>query len=270
MKYLLVSLALIAPLLDLPAVAAETDAFAIVTHAYETRRVDDQIATLTFTFKAPGQAPQQVVYTMVWKNMHGRDGYDSKALYFTEAPVARRGVAYLGWLVPPGSAERDDEWIYLPQLRTTRRIAHRDRRHASDDDEFGRSLLTREQLDPRPPRLDDHRLIGEESLDGRPHYVIASTPKRQQDTARVVRWIDKASFRIDRAQYFDDQAREILDVRFSWTQTDGFWLWKSVSAVDPLTRAETDLTIETSAVNSGLSEREFTRRILERGSSHYH
>jgi hypothetical protein len=270
LKYLLLSLALLASWLNSPAVAAESDATVIMTRVYEARRVDDQIARLTFTFSEPDGEQQRVVYTMVWKNMQGKDGYDSKAMYFTEVPAARRGVAYLGWLVPAGSAERDDEWIYLPQLRTTRRIAHRDRDHASDDDEFGKSLLTREQLDPRPPGLDEHRLVSEETLDDRPHYVIASTPKRHGDeAARVVRWIDKVTYNIDRARYYDDEGRETLDVRFVWEQRDDYWIWKSVTATDPVTQAKTELAIDIKSINSGLRDRDFTRRILERGSTRF-
>jgi len=249
--------------------ATELSAEDIVSRAYDIKRVDDQIATLTFTFVEPGHDQRQVVYTMVWKNMRGKDGYDNKAIFFTEAPADRRGIGYLGWLVEAGSAEQDDEWIYLPELRMTRRIAHRDRDHARDDDEFGKSLLTRDQLDPRPPGLDTHRLVDEKVLDDRQHYLVASTPKQHSNTGTVIRWIDEETYRIDRSEYYDEQGIETLDVSYLWTQIDGNWLWKTVTATNPVTQDKTVLEIDTKSVNSGLSDREFTKRILERGSGQF-
>lgn len=257
--------------------ATPPDAEAIITRAYELRRVDDQIATLTFTFSAPDKDEQRLVYTMVWKNMKGRDGYDDKTIFFTEYPANKRGTAYLGWLASADSARQDDEWMYLPELHRTRRMAHRD--HDHDDEEFGRSLLSHQQLDPRPPQLDTHTYIGEQEFAGRMHYLVASTPKKQEKhgghhmghhmTARTVRWIDEDSYHIDRVQYYDDDDREMLDMRIRWTRVGDYSLWKTVTAVDPGSHATTTLDIKTIKINSGLQDRDFSRRNLERGSSYF-
>jgi len=249
---------------------AVEDADAIVTRAYQDGRIDDQISTLTFTFSAPETGDQQqVIYTMVWKNQHGIGDYASKAMFFVESPADRKGVAYLGWLVPIGSSERDDEWIYLPELRSTRRIAHRNHGQAKNDDEFGKSLLTRKQLDPRPPGLDNHRLLGEKPMAGRVHYIIANTPKQGHGKGRSIHWIDKETFRINRTQYFDAQDQEMLDIRFEWAHVGDHWLWKTVTALNPANQAKTVLDIDSKSVNTGLRDREFSKRILERGSSRF-
>lgn len=99
----------------------------------------------------------------------------TKPFFFTESPPKKRGIAYLGWLRPTGRDKLDDEWIYLPELRSTRRIPHRGHEHSHDDDEFGNSLVSREHLEPRPPQLDDHKIIGEQDFNGQPHYLISST-----------------------------------------------------------------------------------------------
>lgn len=269
MKYFLFILTMMLCWLSPAVGAAELSATDIINRAYAIKRVDDEIATLTFTFSDADGSQRRVVYTMVWKNTHGKGDYDNKALFFTESPADRRGIGYLGWLVPVGSAEQDDEWIYLPELRMTRRIAHRDRNEARDDDEFGKSLLTRDQLDPRPPNLDDHRLVEEKALDGRAHYLIASIAKRHPDIGSVIRWIDKETYHIDRSQYFNNQGIENLDVRYQWTRIDGYWLWKTVTATNPVSGEKTVLEIETKSINNGLRDREFSKRILERGSGKF-
>jgi len=266
----LISILLFASLWLSLAVDAETlSPDQIAARAYERNRVDDQIATLTFTFSSRGKNEQQFAYTMVWKNMKGKGGYDNKAMFFGEFPTDKKGIAYLGWLRSAGSGKRDSEWIYLPELRMTRRIAHRDDDKADDDDEFANSLLKREHLDPRPPRLDTHTFIGEKALDGRAHYVILSTSKQPQkgEAAKTVRWIDRDSFRIDRAQYFDANNEETLDVDIAWSQIDDAWVWKTVTAINPKTRAKTVMEVDTIRINSGLKDRAFSKRNLKRGSA---
>lgn len=256
--------------------AENEDALDIITKAFDLKRVDDQISKLTFHFSAPDKKEQQVIYTMVWKNMHGKKGYDTKAMFFTEFPPDKKGIAYLGWLKPAGSETKDDEWIYLPELRMTRRIAHRDHDHSHDDDEFGNSILKREHLEPRPPHLDTHELIAERSLNGGVHFIIASTPKlyhghsaHQQHNAeqsgKVIYWIDKQTYRTNRIQFFNQHNQQTLDMEISWAQLEDYWLWQTITAINPGNKAKTVLEISDTRINTGLKDRTFSKRSLEKG-----
>lgn len=260
---------------------AAEDATDIMHESDTVKRVDDEIARLTFHFIAADETENQVIYTMVWKNMSGKQGYDNKAMFFTESPLDRKGVAYLGWLRDNDSDEADDEWIYLPELRMTRRLVPHQRGHKQNDDEFGRSLLDRYNLDPRPSRLDEHRLVGEKTYDGQPHYLISSTPRHgpglqdpayQDDATPVARrlnWVNKNTLRISRIQSFDADDRELLDIRFHWVEIDGYWLWQRVEATDPATREQTVLEISDIKINNRLNDRAFSKRNLEQGVSRF-
>jgi len=264
--------------LNVTAQAAAPGADAIIARAYETKRVDDQISTLSFTFSTPGETDRQAIYTMVWKNMHGEDGYDNKAIFFTEFPPEKKGIAYLGWLGTAEDTKESDEWIYLPELRMTRRIAHRDHTHAHDDDEFGNSLINRTHLDPRPPHMDDHQFIGEAALDGKMHYLVVSTPKHHghgkehmsNDTpAKTIHWIEQESYRTNRMQFLDAREKEILDMRISWIQMGDYWIWKSINATNPDNQAKTVLEFDKIKINTGLKDRDFSKRALEKGSGRF-
>jgi len=260
---------------------AAEDATNIMRESDAIKRVDDEIARLTFHFIAADETDKQVIYTMVWKNMSGKQGYDNKAMFFTESPLDRKGVAYLGWLRDKDSDEADDEWIYLPELRMTRRLVPHKQGHKQNDDEFGRSLLDRYNLDPRPSRLDEHRLVGEKTYDGQPHYLISSTPRHGQglqdpadqgDAATVARrlnWVNKNTLRISRIQSFDADDRELLDIKFHWIEIDGYWLWQRVEATDPATREQTVLEISDIKINNRLNDRAFSKRNLEQGVSRF-
>lgn len=248
--------------------AAEMTGPEIMQRVYESNRIDDQIATLTFQFIDANHAEKKVVYTMVWKNNRGQDGYDNKAMFFTEFPPDRKGIAYLGWLRKPGTAQQDDEWIYLPELRMVRRIAHRGPHHTHDDDEFGQSLLERDHLQPRPGELDEHQLLKIEPVNGINCYVVESRPKQQGFSypyKKVISWIEQESLRPMRAHYFDEEDNSALDVTFEWIQVDSKWIWKRVTAIEPNVHAKTILEISDVKINSGLSDGMFTSRLLMRG-----
>lgn len=248
--------------------AAEMTGAEIMQRVYESNRIDDQIATLTFQFIDAGRAEKKVVYTMVWKNSRGQDGYDNKAMFFTEFPPDRKGIAYLGWLRAPGASQQDDEWIYLPELRMVRRIAQRGPHHTHDDDEFGLSLLERDHLQPRPVELDEHQLLKTEFLDGINYYIVESRPKQQGFTypyRKVISWIEQESLRPMQVHYFDMDDNPALDVTFEWAEMSGKRLWKRVTAVEPNIHAKTILEISDVKINSGLSDGMFTSRLLMRG-----
>ncbi len=252
------------------------EAFDIMQKSHTAKRVDDQIATLSFRFIASNKSEKMAIYTMVWKNMQGENGYDNKAIFFTESPPDKKGIAYLGWLRPKDSDKLDDEWIYLPELRMTRRIAHRDHEHSHDDDEFGSSLLTRKHLEPRPPELDEHEIIGEKELNGQQYYLISSTPKHHHhmqhdkhnsdnNLAKRIHWIDKNTLRLNRIEFFDSHDKPQLDMQILWTEQQGHWVWQRIDATNPNTDEKTVLTFSDIKINTGLNNRVFGKRSLEKG-----
>ncbi len=262
--------------------ALAADALSIMQSAHDAKRVDDQIATLTFRFIKPGQSEKQAIYIMVWKKMPDNDDYDNKAIFFTESPIEKKGIAYLGWLRAAGSDKLDDEWIYLPELRMTRRIVQRDHDHSHDDDEFGNSLLTRDHLEPRSPQLDDHEIIDEQDFNGQPHYLISSTPKHKQPmqdhgdhmkmkmaSIKRINWVSKENTRLNRIQFINEHGVEQLDMKIQWTEHQGYWIWKSIEAIKPNTQAKTLLEFSDVKINSKLKDRSFHKRNLDKGSNRF-
>lgn len=245
----------------------------VMSRMFDTRQVEDEIAVLEFVITKPNGEEQRVTYTMLWKNNHGKNGFDQKVIFVTDFPPSRKGVAYMGFLRQAGSNANDEEWIYLPELAMVRRIAHRGR-DQSDDDEFGLSILKREHLDPRPPELDDHRLLESESVGETAHYKVESRVKTTGnqtmpfDTYHT--WVDATSFRPARVQFFlGGNTKPELDMTIEWTQVNNQWVWKRVSAVAPDSGAKTVMNISKIKVNSGLKDTVFSKRSLSRGIDRY-
>ncbi|NOY71497.1 MAG: outer membrane lipoprotein-sorting protein [Gammaproteobacteria bacterium] len=272
--------ALLLVLLILPATSfSEPSAQEIMERSFAIERVDDHISSLVFYFKQADKPEKKVVYTMVWKNSRGEKGYDNKAIFYTEYPLDKKGIAYLGWLRASGSTEQDDEWIYLPELRMVRRIAHRDHDHSHDDDEFAGSVLTREHLDPRSPKLDDHKFLGVKEEKGRQYYVIESIPKKmshQQAEShqgnhgseaihKRVSWIEQDSHQLHSVKFYNHHQQEILNMAINWHQIGDFWMWKQVIAIHPKTGNQTTLDIKDIVINKGLKDSQFSKRALQKG-----
>lgn len=272
-------------LLCLPLIFTSSGLFAaealeIMQQAYHQKRPTTQVATLSFRFVKPDEETREAVYIMVWKDMKEKKDYDSKAMFFTESPPDKKGIAYLGWLRPKESSELDEEWVYLPELRMTRRLALRDHDHSHNDDEFGYSLLTRDHLEPRPPQLDDHTLEGQELYNGRQHYLISSTPKRKLDHQQIHHggtmppsrrryWIDKENGRISRIQFYNHRDAEVLDMEIRWVKQQDYWIWGEVEANCPGTGETTTLQFSNIKLNVKLKDHVFHKRSLERGPTRF-
>ena len=177
------------------------------------------------------------------------------------------------------SDKKNEEWIYLPELGMTRRIVPRDHAHSNEDDEFAGSLLTHGHLEPRPPRLDDHRLLEEKILNEQAHYLIESKPAHLghgghhnhggDSPAKRVSWIGKAGLRINRIQFFDGHDDIQLDMKIEWRKQGDYWLWSRIEATHPETQALTVLEITDVRINAGISERMFHKRNLDKGSARF-
>jgi hypothetical protein len=77
-----------------------------------------------------------------------------------------------------GSGGDDDQWLYLPALRRSRRIGS-----SNKSNSFEGSELAYEDLAPNEVTKQQYKYLREETLDGVPIWVIESTPPaRTRDT----------------------------------------------------------------------------------------
>ncbi|WP_026841949.1 outer membrane lipoprotein-sorting protein [Citrifermentans bremense] len=100
-----------------------------------------------------------------------REGYagDAKNLIrFTDPPEVK-GVGFLS-LSRPGS-DNPDQWLYLPSMKRERRIAPQDRYASFVGTDFNYEDM--EEFDHEKYKVS---LIGEETAEGVPCYVIAAIP----------------------------------------------------------------------------------------------
>jgi hypothetical protein len=199
---------------------------------------------------------------------YGRDvGRDEQSIMFFESPadVERTGFLTYDYKDP---ARDDDQWLFLPALSRTKRIASADKSGSFMGSDFSYADMTKRPLDRY-----QYTLMKELEIDGHPVWQIEAVPNEQEQeetgytksvsfvrkdnfvVVRGVSWVKKGS----RLKYFEVKKLE---------QIDGIWV---ATEMDMDTRKDQETLHRTrlSAKNVRFGQKQrddfFTVRQLEKG-----
>lgn len=157
----------------------------------------------------------------------------------------------------------NDKWIYLPALRTTRRIAS-----AEGDKSFMGTDATYDDMETREVDVDNHELIGEEKVGSYDCYKVKSVAKDPADSQYGYRisYIDKNSFVPVKVEMFDkhEEPCKVLTVE-SLKQQDGYWIPFTSLMVDLQSGHSTRLSILQIQLDKPISSKLFSTSFLKTG-----
>lgn len=129
-----------------------------------------------------------------------KNGIDTKLVMKFTAPADIRGVGFLQ--VEHGEVD-DDQWIYLPALKKTRRLVANNKKDSFMGSDFSYGDFSR-------PKVDwyKHRLLGSEVVDGHGCYVVESLPANEAirndlGYGRKITWVRQDDFLEARVEYYD-------------------------------------------------------------------
>jgi len=193
---------------------------------------------------------------------------EERTVVFFEAPANVRGTAFLIWDYV--SAEReDDQWLYLPALRRTRRISAVDR-----GDYFLGTDFTYEdiKLDGRLEREDyDFSLLNSDCGDDCATYRLVGIP-RSEDIANELGYsrmevtVDPGRWVITKASFWDLKGNLMKTLEVSgFAQIDGTWTRTDLLMRNHLSGHSTRFQFTAIDYQSAIDDGLFTRRALERG-----
>jgi hypothetical protein len=224
------------------------------------RSVDDEQVEIEMQLiNKQGQKRERRVSWMVKSDARR----NQKGLIRFVAPADVRGTA----LLSIENADReDDQWLYLPALRKSRRISA-----ANKSDSFVGSDFAYEDLGAEEIEQHEYRLLREDTLDGSPVHVVEATPNEQhrKDTGYsrreiYVRTDNAAIARID----FYDRQKELLkilrarDIRqVPSTKT---WRAQTLEMANQKTGHRTVIVYGPFVINAGIGDDTFSIRELER------
>ena len=185
---------------------------------------------------------------------HGR----SRAVIRFTSPAEVDGVALLIVNHPDRAS---DQWMWTPAIQRERRIALQDR-----STRFFGTDFSFEDLEERDADQEDHRLLGEEAIDGAVCWKIQSTPRgsRTSQYTKSILWIRKdiyAPVRLD-AYVKDDVVRRRINADLR--QLQGIWTARETTMSDLRRGSRTRLSLDEVAYDVPLRDEDFTVPALRR------
>lgn len=259
--------ALVALMAALPfAASAQPNGAEIIQHCdLDIYPGQDQRSTLSVTIRDAIGNERRDVYKRYWIDNKGRDQVVDKMMLFTEFPPDASGTAFMRWGYMPEAGKNADQWLYLPSLNTLRRVSVRD-----PGDSFLGSDLNYQDISYRPLDADEHRLVREETRDGKQFWVVESRAKERNPLyGRVLTWAEKsddwADCTIRRIEYYDGRDSLIKTQVLDWQRVGDAWVWDQVVVENARTGGMSIFKVTDAEVNVGLDDKMFSERTMRRG-----
>ncbi len=184
---------------------------------------------------------------------------EERSLVYFHSP---RDIQGTGLLTNSFRDGEDEQWLYLPALRRTKRISASGR-----SSPFMGSEFSYEDLVPMYPSQYEYSYVGEESLEGQPTFVVERNPRYDGTGYRRQRvWIDTEEYRVLRVDSWDlrDRLLKTLTLTGFEEYVDGIWRPAEAHMVNHLTEDETRLRWYDYEFRTGLEESDFSRAALGR------
>lgn len=244
--------------------AAEPTGTEVVKQCYYKHQGQDQKTTLAIEIRNPDGKVNASQYLRLWKDYTGEDGdFEEKMVLYTTAPKEQKGINYMRWSYRSTANKPPEQWVYLPELQTVRRVSQRD----PTDMTWG---LTDEDFRVRLLDEDDHVLVSSEEQDGRRVYMVESRPRSDSVYSRWLTrfatsggWDDCTR---EEVKYYDKADKLLKKVTYRWRRIGDVWVWDDVTIDNNNTLTVVTYRTMEAAVNVGLGDKDFTERELRRGA----
>jgi outer membrane lipoprotein-sorting protein len=199
----------------------------------------------------------------------GKDkGEDTLRLMFFLEPADVEDTAFLTYDYDQSDKD-DDQWIYLPALRKTKRIATSDKSGSFMGSDFTYSDMTKRDLDDY-----DYTLLKEVKVRDADTWLIQAVPRSKEVIDRTgytksVLYVQKDNFMVIRGVHWVKKGNRLkyMDVK-KLTLIDGIWVATEMHMTTKRGKSTLHKTIMTFAnvkFNQDLKEDSFSIRRMEKG-----
>jgi len=243
--------------------AAQPTALDIMTRVNERDTGHSETANLEMVLEDSGGRQRRRSVKSFSRDIEG----SRQNIIFFLAPANLKDTAFLTYDYEDPDHD-DDQWLYLPALRRTKRIAGGDR-----SDSFMGSDFSYADMTTRPLNRYTYSIMKETTVHGVPVWQIEALPNEEETKEtgytrsvlfvrqdnyvpiRGVNWVKKGS----KLKYFDVERLELIDEIWVATQIS------MTTKKGKKTLHRTRISRENVTFNQPLDARLFTVRSLERG-----
>jgi len=129
------------------------------------------------------------------RNLENSDDGDKSLITFNK-PLDVKGTAFLTY---SHINKPDEQWIYLPAVKRTKRISSKNK-----SGPFMGSEFSYEDMSPFEYEEFEFTYLREEELNGEVCFVVEQRPKdRYSGYSKRVVWVDKSEYRIHKVDFYD-------------------------------------------------------------------
>jgi len=193
------------------------------------------------------------------KRLEETNAQGEKSMIKIIKPVDLRGTGLLSY---QNKKRSDDQWLYLPALGKTKRIAGKGK-----SGRFIGSEFIHEDLLPYDANKYSYRYIKKELCGNVYCHVVESTPLFDDSAySKTISWIRDDNYQNIKIDFYDKKSRlKKIAIFSNYKKLLGkFWRPYKTSMKNLLNGKKTDLIIEKLKIKTGLSNSHFTRSALER------
>ncbi|MDD3569125.1 MAG: outer membrane lipoprotein-sorting protein, partial [Bacteroidales bacterium] len=133
---------------------------------------------------------------------------------------------------------------------------------------FMGSDFTYDDLGDRHPNQDNHKLLREETVDGKDCYVVESTPKEDNYMySKTITWVMKDNYLGLKREFYDDRGKllKVLTI-LKYDKVDGFWTILETEMHNVQKDHRTNMKFTDVQTNKGIPNSKFTERSMMLGS----
>lgn len=229
----------------------------IVENVYNRSVGEDMTADLTMTLtNSSGDNRVRKI-----KQFSKDFGKVEKKIMFFVTPADVKNTSFMNWSYDEEGKD-DDQWIYLPALKKTKRISS-----DSKSDYFMGSDFTYDDLGDRQPKQDKHKLLREENVNGENCFVVESTPKdKDYMYSKTITWIIKDKWIGLKKEFYDEDGEllKILNVD-KYENINGFLIITNTAMNNKQNDHKTIMELKNVKINTGIDDGKFTERIMIKG-----
>lgn len=181
-----------------------------------------------------------------------------KSLIRFNSPAEIKGT---GFLTMEEKDRDDDQYLFLPELRRSRRIVSNQK-----DQKFVNSDFTYEDMQRRKVEKDRHRLLGSKVFGAYECWILESTPKPSAGSQyhKVEALVIKDNFIPVRINYYKRGRLVKMYTVLNLQKVDGIWTDMTAEMADLESRHKTVLEIQKISYNTNMKPDIFTIRNLEK------
>jgi len=154
----------------------------------------------------------------------GENGDDDESIMFFISPADVKNTGFLTYDYDDDDKD-DDQWLYLPALKKTKRIASSDKSSSFMGSDFTYADMSSRNLD-----YYDYKILKEMEVKGHPVWVIESIPNNEKEIeetgyTKSVVFVRKDNFVVIRSKNWVKKGKKekYMDVK-KLEQIDGIWV----------------------------------------------